>query len=567
MKHYSLFKSVLFLCIPVFIIAQNKQNDLENLSYKELRVCFFKGYDENNNQIEYAKQYYKKAEKEKNELEKGRGYYLLAYSVYNDDENLSLSYFKKALVYSKKNNDTNVIPMIHYYIGGILQNQLKFKEAVNNYILADKTNKNEDFSYELKLNIGVIKSEYLGEIDEALQLYKECYNFYKTKGSRNPKYHNFYKEILFDIADAFKAKRIIDSATYYNKLGIIESQFSTDEEMRYLFILNEGANQVLNQNYKVALDSIEKALPIMIKHKNKGNTLAAYYYLGKIYADLNNKELAVKNFLLVDSMYLADKELTPEFSSGYNYLISFYKAEKDKENQLKYITRFMSIDSVFQKNYKEVYKTIQNEYTVPNLINDKESLIYSLKKEKKYFYWSLVIVSTIALSLSVFAIFQYKQKRRYRLRFEKIISESKITKTNESNKNKILTEQNIDIGIAQEVVDKILEKLNNFESQKHYLQNNITIQSLSEGFETNNKYLSKVIKKYREKTFIQYINDLRIEYAINQLQLDKKLRNYTIIALTKEFGFNSSESFSTAFIKKTGIKPLYFIKELEKLNN
>ncbi|RYJ39601.1 Response regulator receiver protein [Flavobacterium anhuiense] len=75
--------------------------------------------------------------------------------------------------------------------------------------------------------------------------------------------------------------------------------------------------------------------------------------------------------------------------------------------------------------------------------------------------------------------------------------------------------------------------------------------------------MSKVVNVYKEKSFTQYINDLRIEFAINQLQVNNKLRKYTVQALALEFGFNNAESFSTAFYKKTGIKPTYFIKELD----
>ena len=52
-----------------------------------------------------------------------------------------------------------------------------------------------------------------------------------------------------------------------------------------------------------------------------------------------------------------------------------------------------------------------------------------------------------------------------------------------------------------------------------------------------------------------------------KLKQDKILRKYTLLALTKEFGFNSTESFTTAFYKKTALKPTYFIKELEKSIN
>ena len=79
------------------------------------------------------------------------------------------------------------------------------------------------------------------------------------------------------------------------------------------------------------------------------------------------------------------------------------------------------------------------------------------------------------------------------------------------------------------------------------------------------KYLSKIINEHKNKPFIQYVNDLRIDYALNELQNKKRLRNYTINALANEFGFNSAESFNSAFYKKTKIKCSFYIKELEKL--
>ncbi len=82
--------------------------------------------------------------------------------------------------------------------------------------------------------------------------------------------------------------------------------------------------------------------------------------------------------------------------------------------------------------------------------------------------------------------------------------------------------------------------------------------------ETNSKYLSKIVNTHKEKTFTKYINDLRVEYAIRKLQQDKKLRNYTIQAIAVEFAFDNAESFSTAFHKNTGLKPTYFIENINK---
>jgi AraC-like DNA-binding protein len=163
-------------------------------------------------------------------------------------------------------------------------------------------------------------------------------------------------------------------------------------------------------------------------------------------------------------------------------------------------------------------------------------------------------------------------KRSYRKRFEKVMNQ--FTETNE-NTITVTRAKEItigistieDIGILQELVDDIIVKLDLFENANGYLESNISVQTLSRTFETNSKYLSKIVNVYKGKSFIQYINDLRIEHAIMTLKKDDKLTKYIIQALAQEFGFNSAESFSAAFYKKTEIKPTYFIKELTKLNN
>jgi AraC-like DNA-binding protein len=63
--------------------------------------------------------------------------------------------------------------------------------------------------------------------------------------------------------------------------------------------------------------------------------------------------------------------------------------------------------------------------------------------------------------------------------------------------------------------------------------------------------------------FANYMNEIRIDYAIVQLKENKLFRSYTIKAIAIESGFNNAQSFSIAFHKKTGIHPSYFLKQLE----
>jgi AraC-like DNA-binding protein len=203
---------------------------------------------------------------------------------------------------------------------------------------------------------------------------------------------------------------------------------------------------------------------------------------------------------------------------------------------------------------------------------EKENLIKSLQEDKSKSYWSIGFLILIVLAMAGFSFYQYKVKKSYRARFEKIMqtnAEKAETETTqqevdvfEANKSK--TES---IGINENLINQILKKLADFESTKGFLEPNITIQTLSDVFATNNKYVSKIVNIYKQKTFIQYINDLRIDYALTSLKEDSRLRKYTIQALAIEFGFNNAESFSAAFHKKTGIKPTYFLKQLEETSN
>lgn len=123
--------------------------------------------------------------------------------------------------------------------------------------------------------------------------------------------------------------------------------------------------------------------------------------------------------------------------------------------------------------------------------------------------------------------------------------------------------QKKEFNIADDVVDNILKKLSNFEKKCEYTSQNLKLNQLAEEFETNVKYLSAIINKYKEKNFSDYLNDLRVEYAISKLNKDKRFIKFTIKAIAMECGFNTAESFSKAFRKKTGIYPSFFIKELE----
>jgi len=170
----------------------------------------------------------------------------------------------------------------------------------------------------------------------------------------------------------------------------------------------------------------------------------------------------------------------------------------------------------------------------------------------------------IVFGVTILFYYQFQKRKLYAKRFNELMEE-------ESRRSeKMVTESIIDakageikkLKIAEEIKADILAKIEKFEENKEFLEPNITTNSLATQFKTNSKYVSRIVNIYKEKNFTNYINDLRVEYLIEELKTNKKFRNYTIKAISGEIGFNTTEAFSKYFHKKTGLYPSYFIKRI-----
>ena len=157
-----------------------------------------------------------------------------------------------------------------------------------------------------------------------------------------------------------------------------------------------------------------------------------------------------------------------------------------------------------------------------------------------------------------FAIFNYRKRQKiYFKKYNNLVLEinkkSTIQKSGRSDSETI----------PSEIYKKIASGLEKFEMQNEYLMP-LTLVELAKKLDTNSTYLSKFININTGNNFSQYINKLRIQYIVERLKSDSRLRSFTIEAIAEEIGFGTPQSFSKAFYNETGIFPSYYIK---KLNN
>ncbi len=94
-------------------------------------------------------------------------------------------------------------------------------------------------------------------------------------------------------------------------------------------------------------------------------------------------------------------------------------------------------------------------------------------------------------------------------------------------------------------------------SEKNYLDANLSLDSVAENLQINKSYLSRIINMELEKGFSDYVNELRVEEAKRYMS-NPEFKNYTLISIGLEAGFNSKSAFNSAFKKFTGMTPSQF---------
>ncbi|MEM7185012.1 MAG: helix-turn-helix domain-containing protein [Bacteroidota bacterium] len=118
------------------------------------------------------------------------------------------------------------------------------------------------------------------------------------------------------------------------------------------------------------------------------------------------------------------------------------------------------------------------------------------------------------------------------------------------------------INISKSIIEAVLLGLHGFEQRHGYLDPEVSLISLSVELGTNSSYLSKIINHSKQKSFKNYLNDLRVAYAYEELQRDTSIRKYTLEAIARDFGFRSAENFSKKFDNAYGIYPSQFLRSL-----
>lgn len=505
----------------------------------------------------YGKALVEKAKSEKDTLYLVTGYHMMAL-LYKDEKVLK---YCDSIIALTKTPDI-LYPASAYSIkGNFYYDKRGFKKALDNYISTRtyaKQYTNTSLLFKSTYAIGILKDR-IGESEAALQLHRENYAYamqhIKIIGKTD------YLNSIFALANTFTDLKNIDSATFYNRYGIRESTRVENQEKYYHFVLNAGVTHYYGKHYLKALDSIKKSLPYFEKSDDKPNMAVGYFYLGKVYFELDNEEKAVFNLKKADTVFQENKDVLPKVRESYELLRKHYKEKNDLKQQLYYVEQLIKLDSILHDNELYLSKKITKDYDISKLNEEKKAITKELEEKEYRARRTTIIVSTALVMSIILLYYQYRKIKLYKNRAETLVYSKNI----KLNHKKYSSNKKKDIGISEDIVNKILSDLKAFEKSTAYLDTGITIQSLAKAMQTNANYLSRVINCYKNVSFTHYINQLRVVYAIDALKANTMYRRFTISAIADEFGFKTGDSFSRAFYNHTGTRPSYFIKELKMI--
>ncbi|ROI12249.1 helix-turn-helix domain-containing protein [Kaistella haifensis] len=476
-------------------------------------------------------------------------------------------YLDSMIVISRKFNDFDNLALGYLHKGNYYYSLSDYSNALENYLSARDFSRDNPDTYQItNFNIGLLKLE-LGNYQEALQLFLQ-YEKFLTRTHQIERLD--YLRAMYAIAYTYSKMDKLEWSDSYIQTALEKCRKNNNgKEICNNLSLVSGINQYKRKAYQQAIATLGGVSKSIRENAYTTENLAlSEFYIGMSLFRKNDIKY-IDRFINVDSINITTKSSPSEVREIYPILIEHYKQEGDKEKQLFYIEHLLEFDSILNKTNHNLSVEINNKYDTPNLLKEKEQLISDLNSKNSVLFAVSGIIGLLSMALLFLyyknrkKIKHYKEEAMHLAKNPKYIFLESIAEVDKGSDN-IIKDQS-KTKLSKELLSTLSLKFNKFEDDKGFLNRNLTLDSLAKEFQTNRDYLSKAVKELKDKSFSQYINELRIKYVIEELKTNPKLRRLTVAGIAEEAGFNNSESFASAFKKITGTLPSYYLKALKQV--
>ncbi|MFC4686807.1 helix-turn-helix domain-containing protein [Epilithonimonas pallida] len=374
----------------------------------------------------------------------------------------------------------------------------------------------------------MLGTEYakIGLVEKAKTAFNKAIGF--VEGQENDEAYSIkgkvYSSMLLlynpDKEQSERVKTAQRAASAYNKISDVSSR----RELLPTAYTNLSYEYAATKQFDSAHYYLNKALELA-DMSQPVHMIFIYHQKGVLFSEEGKHTEAIINYKKALS-YCKNNEFFDKKMEILGRISESYTQLGDSKNALYYTQLYQDMYREKSQNGKVVVSKIENAVSKENTMLVKKN-------------WILICICVI-LSVFIVAVIVWRKKK---VKAKKMETQ--------------------DININKETENHILNKLAEFEAEKKFLDKEISLYVLSNQFQCNSKYLSVVIKNHKSKSFTRYLNDLRIEFLVDELNNTRHFKNYKINHLADMVGFASYNAFIKAFHVYTNEKPSDYINKLK----
>jgi len=174
-----------------------------------------------------------------------------------------------------------------------------------------------------------------------------------------------------------------------------------------------------------------------------------------------------------------------------------------------------------------------------------------LYRFESFSFISYVVISTVLILFCWLIIIGLRSPELFVDEEEAQPSVKKLVKLGENNLSLKSDSEN----------NELVEHVNKYMKEKEpFLDAALTLHTLAKETDISSRELSILINHHLNKHFFDFVNEYRIEKAMELLTSPDR-KDYTVLEILYEVGFNSKSSFNTAFKKHTSLTPTEYRKK------
>lgn len=428
-------------------------------------------------------------------------------------------------------------------------------------------------------------------------------------------------EISTALSYVLKAQRIVELGGYVDweprTAGFLATTFRNvgllSESKKYLEKADK-ANQKLKRNkgyavtqiailqekafhamevelYEVAISILESCKPLVLTD----NSSSARALLVKA---TNNQLLGICNLQLgnldlADSLLMAsftalggqESNLVPYIYRGFAE-IALRRGDLDKakeqldlaapymessnRKELKqflyqtYIKYYDQVDVNLANHYRRLYQQLIEEQTILTRKIANELLDKVHKEQKQGEFWHIFLwVGLIVLFVScVFMAMRMWLDRKVRATsIGPVAPVAALVGPAVSSSH-----EDSALHMAKDTEKRLLLRLKELEGEEFFLDPNLSLSKVALLMNTNQRYVSHILKVHKLKDFNAYVQYCRINFIKLRLVEDVQLLDCKISYIASICGFSSHSKFLIAFKAETGMLPSHYIQNLREEN-